>query len=281
MSRAEKVSIIIVTYDWPKALDRVLESLSLQTEMPTDIIVTDDGSGPETRAVVESWQDKMNCTVKFLWQEDDGFRAGQARNRGVAVSEGDYLVFLDGDCLVFPDFIERHKALAESNCQVVGNRILMSEILSQSVLEGEERPYCWGVFHWIRSRLMGKVNRLLPLLRLGEGAWRKKRAYKWSGAQSCNLGIWRKDFFAVNGFDEQFSGWGHEDADLVVRLMGNGVLRKDGHFSVPVLHLWHRENNRDLEPDNLKRLNDALAGKRDLVASSGVSNHVRENGLND
>ncbi|MCU7812231.1 MAG: glycosyltransferase family 2 protein [Candidatus Thiodiazotropha sp. (ex Notomyrtea botanica)] len=281
MSGAMRVSVIIVTYEWPGALDSVLESLSLQTVMPLEIIVTDDGSGPETREVVAAWQGRIACNLKFLWQEDRGFRAGQARNRGVAASQGDYLVFLDGDCLVFPDFVKRHQALAENSCQVVGNRILLSEALSRLVLEGKERPFRWGLPRWIRGRLMGEVNRLLPLIRLGDGAWRKKRAGKWSGAQSCNLGIWRQDFFAVNGFDEDFAGWGHEDADLVVRLMGKGVTRKDGHFSVPVLHLWHRENNRNLEPENLKRLNDALEGKRDLVASSGVSNHVREHGLND
>ncbi|MCU7843664.1 MAG: glycosyltransferase family 2 protein [Candidatus Thiodiazotropha sp. (ex Monitilora ramsayi)] len=270
------VSVIVVTYEWPKALERVLESLSRQTVMPLEIIVTDDGSSPDTRAVVDAWQEKMECELHYLWQPDEGFRAARARNRGVAVSHGEYMVFLDGDCLVFPDFVERHQRLAEMGCQVVGNRILMDEALSRRVLEGKESPCRWSVLRWLKGRVSGEINRLLPMVRLGEGQWRKRRALKWKGAQSCNLGVWRRDFLAVNGFDENFSGWGHEDADLVVRLMGSGIIRKDGHFSVPVLHLWHRENTRELEPENLQRLNDVLRGERELVALSGVANHIQD-----
>jgi predicted glycosyltransferase involved in capsule biosynthesis len=116
---------------------------------------------------------------------------------------------------------------------------------------------------------------LAPILTLGDGNWRKRRSSEWRGARTCNLGVWRADFAKVNGFDERYEGWGHEDADLVARLIASGVQRKDGHFAVPVLHLWHRENDRSQEPANVRRLEQVLANAgRDNVAAKGLSQYL-------
>lgn len=264
------ISVIVTTYNRPHALDKVLESLASQNVSPLEIIVADDGSGPDTSAVLKTWQGRMHCPLHHVWQPDEGFRAGRVRNQAVVKSSGDYLVFIDGDCIVFPDFILRHIKLAEPDRFVAGNRILLGSNLTKAIELGAERPQYWGIIRWIYERLRGRVNRLLPLARFPGQRWRLFKSRHWQGARTCNLAIWRKNFVAVNGFDEAFHGWGHEDAELVVRLMRNGVLRKEGRFAVPVLHLWHKESDRGNEQKNRRRLQDVIEGRRPVRAQVGM-----------
>lgn len=269
-----KISLIVVTYQWPQGLECVLASVAQQLVMPLEVIVADDGSGSETRERVTAWSKQLPIPLRHVWQEDRGFRAGAARNRAAAVAKGDYLVFLDGDCLVFPDFIRRHTRLAETDWFVVGNRLLLTRKMSEQVIEGNINPLHWHCGQWVKARLQKQVNRLGPLLRLGDGVWRKWQSKKRRGAQSCNLALWKNDFLNINGFDERFQGWGHEDADLVVRLIANGCYRKDGRYAVPVVHLWHPQQSRELEQGNKAQLEARLRGESEIFARCGVDQYV-------
>jgi len=259
------VSLIVTTYDWPQALQRVLASLDRQRDGAFEIIVADDGSGPDTAAAIRQFQRSARTPLRHVWQPHRGFRAAESRNRAVAASCGDYLVFLDGDCLARPDFLRAHRALAEPGWFVAGNRALLSERFSRSLLASAEAAQRWAArtpAGWIGARLRGDVNRLTPLLRLPAGWPRKNKPREWRGAKTCNLAVWRKDFLAVDGFDESYVGWGHEDADLVVRLIRAGVLRKEGRFATSVLHLWHAAAPRQGLGDNERRLAEVLAADR-------------------
>ncbi len=271
---APRVSLIVTTYERPDALDAVLGTLSRQTRMPDEIIIADDGSGLETRAVIERWKN-AGLPLIHVWQPDEGFRASVARNLAVAHAQCDYLIFLDGDCMVFEDFVETHLKLAENGWLVVGSRILMSPQLTEATLRGREQPLDWSRKRWLRARLDGRINRLSPLIRVAvDNPLRKLRRCRWQGAHSCNLGIWYNDFSVVNGFDEDYEGWGHEDADLVTRLFKSGVRRKDGHYAVPTLHLWHPIQSRHAENENRQRLADILSGQRRIRTPNGLLQHV-------
>lgn len=265
-----RISVVVTTYNRPQALDKVLASLNAQEAMPHEVIVADDGSGPETAAVVADWKGRMRCPLLHVWQPDEGFRLARSRNRAALAASGDYLIFLDGDCLVFPDFVRRHGDLAEAGRFVAGSRILLGAELTREIESGMAQPLAWGIGRWLGARLRGGLNRLLPLLRLPGGAWRLSRPRRWQGARGCNLGIWRGDYAAINGCDEAFQGWGHDDAELVARLMRSGVLRKEGRFAVPVLHLWHKESNRANEAENRRRLQDVIEGRRPVRAQVGM-----------
>ncbi len=172
------------------------------------------------------------------------------------------------------NFIAQHERLAETGWLVAGNRLLLNAALTAEWEAGRCDPLHFSALEWIRQRLAGKVNRLLPLIRWSATAqWRKNKPTAWAGAKTCNLAVWRQDFIAVNGFDELFQGWGHEDADLVVRLINHGVLRKEGRFAVPILHLWHRESPRDFESANLQRLQSRLADKTFIRANQGIEQY--------
>lgn len=265
-----RVSVIITTYQRPNALDRVLVSLAAQEISPVEIIVADDGSSSETAMLIRDWQRRMKIPLRHVWQEDHGFRAAGARNRAVAASTGEYLVFLDGDCLVFPDFIQQHLALAETGTMVMGSRILCSRALTERIESGTAPPLGWG---WVGARWRKDVNRIFPLLRIPGQAWRKLRPHRWQGVRTFNLAMGRSDFERVNGFDENFQGWGHEDADLAVRLIHTGVNRKDGQFALPVLHLWHRESDRSQAAENMCRLQERISNGQ-IRAERGLDQYM-------
>jgi len=267
------VSIIITTYNRPLALDRVLASLANQSILPTEIIIADDGSDSDTALLINSWQSLMPCPLKHVWQSDNGFRAAGARNRAVAASIGDYLIFLDGDCLVFRNFVKNHIALQEHGWMVIGSRILCNKTFTRDIEQKNVAPLSWNIFSWIKSRLDKQVNRIFPLIILPNISLRKLRSSRWKGIRTFNLAVWRKDFISINGFDEAFQGWGHEDADLAVRLLKIGVKRKDGQFSLPVLHLWHQESSRLNEAENFQRLKSRIADNV-TISDVGLNQYI-------
>lgn len=267
---AELISVVVATYNRPDALDAVLRSLAHQNDTDFEVLVADDGSRPETAAVATNWQGRVGRQLTHVWQPDQGFRLAEIRNRALLVATGDYCIFLDGDCLARPGFIAAHRSLAERGWFVTGNRVLLSRDLTQAILRERWQVECWSVPHWLVQRLHGGINRIAPLFSLPLGPLRKLRAQVWRGARACNLGVWRADLVAVDGFDGGFSGWGREDSDLFVRLMRAGVRRKDGRAATGVAHLWHPEPDRTRLPDNERRLAEALAGGR-IQATRGLS----------
>jgi GT2 family glycosyltransferase len=202
--------------------------------------------------------------LAHAWQEDKGFRAGAARNRATERARGDYIVFLDGDCIPRPDFIARHRALAERGWMVAGNRILLSEAFTARALSERLPLHAWSEQQWREARRRGDINRTLPLACLPLGPLRKIAASRWQRVRTCNLGVWTDDFRRVRGFDESFEGWGFEDSDLAVRLLNAGVRRKEGAFATGVLHLWHRENDRRHEGRNWELLQQRIRSRETL-----------------
>ncbi len=114
---------------------------------------------------------------------------------------------------------------------------------------------------------------MLQLLVRWPDAGRASRRFSWRRIKSCNLGVWRRDLDTVNGFDESFLGWGHEDSDLVVRLFNAGIMRKDGAFATEVFHLWHREAQRDQESSN-RKLVLARAADKTVLATRGLKDQA-------
>jgi glycosyltransferase involved in cell wall biosynthesis len=267
---AELISVIVATYNREDALAAVLRSLAGQTDHDFELIVADDGSTAATAALIKAWREKIGQGLVHAWHEDRGFRAAEIRNRAILASRGAYCVFLDGDCIVRPDFIAVHRRLAEPGWFVTGNRILLSPALTRKVLDEKLTPENWSLFDWLAQRWRGGVNRLSALMRLPLGRLRGLRSRTWRGARSCNLAVWRSDLDRVDGFDADYSGWGKEDSDLIVRLLHAGLRRKDGVFATGVLHLWHPQADRSKLAENERKLDEIASGDR-VRAHRGLS----------
>ena len=267
---AELISVIVTTYNREDALEAVLRSLAGQIDRDFEVVVADDGSGPGTAEVVNSWKAKYGRRLERVWHADRGFRAAEIRNRAILAARGVYCVFLDGDCIVRPDFVGTHRRLAERGWFVTGNRVLLSPELTTSVLRDNQTPEAWSAARWLAERWRGGVNRLSALFHLPLGFLRRIRQRAWRGARSCNLAIWRSDLDRVDGFDANYSGWGKEDSDIIVRLLHAGVRRKDGAFATGVIHLWHAEADRSQLAENQLKLGAVVASDH-VRAQRGLS----------
>jgi glycosyltransferase involved in cell wall biosynthesis len=267
-----RCAVIVPTYNRPDALAAVLEGYLAQDDADFELVVADDGSTAETKAVVESFASRAPFPIRHVWQEDLGFRVAAARNRGVAATSADYIIFTDGDCIPPPWFVAAHKRLAQRGHFLSGNRILMSEAFTRQVLDAKLPVQRWGRLKWLTARIAGRINRWLPLVRLPDLAIRRRVRQGWKGIMSCNISMWREDLVKVNGVDESFSGWGMEDSDLVVRLYRAGVRHKSARFAAPVFHLWHRENDRGRLAENRRRFEEAMRSGR-VRAEQGLDRY--------
>ena len=171
---AELISVVVSTFNREDALDAVLRSLARQGDRDFEVVVADDGSGPATATMVERWQPRLGVKLVHVRHEKQGFRLAEIRNRAIRASHGAYCIFLDGDCLVPPDFIAVHRRLAEPGWFVTGNRALLSRSLTEAALDGGVEPERWGLLACTLQRLKGGLNRLGPLLRLPIGPLRKR-----------------------------------------------------------------------------------------------------------
>lgn len=254
MADGVHTSFVVLTYNRADALLQVLKSLALQCDSGHEIVIADDGSTQRAVDAMAKHLPAFSCPVRHVWHPDTGFTASRARNLGAISSAGKYLVFLDGDCIPGPRFVQAHEALARPGCFVNGNRVLLGEVLTERVLRGEVDILNASWSSWLLWRLRGQVNKLTHWLYWLGAPGRHDKNFSWRKIRSCNFALWKADFLAVNGFDETFEGWGHEDADLVLRLHNAGLHRVNGFFCTEVYHLWHKQNSRLGEDVNRKRV---------------------------
>ncbi len=253
-----KTAVIVTTYNRPDALAVVLEGYRAQTDPDFGLVVADDGSKPETAEVVKYFSRHAPFPLTHVWQEDIGFRAAAIRNRAVASTSADYLIFTDGDCVPSRHFVHVHKQFAEPGYFLGSNRVLLNADLTDRVVRDRLPIHEWTGIDWALSWSRREVNRVLPLVTLPDGPFRKWTPDRWQGIKTCNLSVWRTDLIRVNGLDESYEGWGLEDSDFVIRLLHAGVKHKNARLAATVFHLWHPEQNRMRLADNQKRLDDLL-----------------------
>jgi GT2 family glycosyltransferase len=253
-----KISVIVTTYNRPDALAKVLVALYEQTRPPDEILVADDGSTESTRQCVEELRQQSSVSTIHVWQPDEGFRLAKIRNEALRVCSGDYVIFLDGDCIPDLHFVEDHDHLSDQGFFGQGKRILVDRAWSTAFTHRNIAGHRFRLFF---SRHLGNRHHLVRL------RWLPPLVNtKLSGTRFCNVAIFRSDLYAVNGFNEAFQGWGREDSEMVVRLYKYGLKRKEHPFAAVCFHLWHPENNRTQLSINDKLLAQAQAADTYLCA---------------
>lgn len=240
------ISLVIATYNWPRALELVLASVRTQRVLPHEVVIADDGSRDDTRALLVREARSFPCPLVHVWHEDTGFRLAAIRNKAIARARGDYVVQIDGDIVLHPEFVAGHARAARRGHYVQGSRALLSEALTQRLLQGE------SVALGVRTRGLGNRPNALyapwltPLVRGATDALRRTRG--------CHMAFWRDDLVRVNGYDERIEGWGREDSELATRLINAGIRRRNLKFSAVAYHLWHATANQDAVDGNHARV---------------------------
>lgn len=245
-----RVSLIITTYNRPDALLLVLRSIERQITLPYEVIIADDGSTNDTKEVVTSFQEKSDIRVIHSWQKDSGFRAAKSRNKAIAKATGKYIILIDGDMILHPEFINDHINNSELGYFVQGSRVLLTQDKTKQTLDQQKIN-----FSLLSNGLQNRKNAIHSnsLSRLFSN---KKNSLR--GIKSCNLAFFKQDFISVNGFNNEFEGWGREDSEFIMRLMNRGINRKNVRFNAIQFHLWHNENIRDSLEKNEAKLQKTI-----------------------
>ena len=258
------VSLIISTYNWPRALYLCLDSVMQQSVLPDEILIADDGSGMETRDVVRHFERISPVPVRHIWHEDRGFRVAAIRNKAIAASSGDYVIHVDGDLILQRNFIQDHIAFAKEGHYVAGSRGIITEALTRKVLSGEITSL---------SALSRGVRNSNNALRIPIAAVLYRMLAPSRTPRSCNMALWRKDALRVNGYDETFEGWGYEDTELGLRLENSGIRQRLMKFSGIVFHLHHDKASREGCPANEQRYMKSIREHR-TWSPAGIDRHL-------
>jgi len=263
-----KVSLVVTTYNRPEALNLCLQRIAIQSVLPDEVVIGDDGSRDETRDLIRSFQVHFPVPIVHVWQEDKGFRAAMSRNRAVAASRYEYIIGIDGDAILHRDFIADHLYFSEKGYFLKGGRVNLNKTLADRCCKEGKLPH----IHFFSKGLLRRINafRCLPLSRYLAPRYKRNRLE----GLGCNMSFWRDDYIKINGYDEFFEGWGGEDYDFAARLINSGVKRLYLKFSGIVYHLWHT----DLYMQNKEKNFAYYYDKRDKKAvwcEKGINQYLK------
>jgi len=224
-----------------------LEYVGRGSKLPDEIIIADDGSIEKCNWVVDNWS--SNLPLNYVWQKDKGFRKCRILNKCVSQVNSEYIIFLDGDCLPHKHFVQDHLKLAEPGYFVQGRRCFIPQ-----------KEVCDIVNHQksLNKLIMtGKISGYFKSLRFPRPIIFKNRDQR--GLIGCNWSVWKQDLKRINGFDEDYEGWGiGEDSDVCSRLYNLGIYRKFVYGRAVVYHLNHPESCKDHLNSSKNRLNDTI-----------------------
>lgn len=260
-----KTSLLISTYNWPQALELVLLSLENQSVKPFEILIADDGSTQETKQLINDFRKKLSVEINHFWHEDNGFRKAIILNKAIAAAKGEYIIQVDGDCILHRDFVKDHKAMASKNSYLYGSRVNIKEEFLPELYASQKINF--GFFNkGIKKRTR---NLRIPLLSNFYGV-NHTISHKMRG---CNVSFWRKDVVAVNGYNEEFEGWGREDSELIIRMINNGISGRRLRYRGIVYHIWHKVKDQSRFEINDSIQQKAIANKS-VWCKNGIDKYL-------
>ena len=242
MEKFPGCTLIIATYNWPKALELILLSIQRQSYMPGEVIIADDGSGEETKQLIERFKKDFPVPLLHIWHDDNGFRKSIILNKAVAKAKGDYIITIDGDIIIEKHFVEDHLALSEKNVFVYGKRVKIKESLLPRLFRNKKIKFNFF------SRGIAKRGRTLRIPYLADKY--KSDDFRYGAIRGCNLSFWKSDFIKINGYNEEMTGWGKEDTEMTHRFFNNGIRGKNVKYRAIAYHIYHKDSSRERDVIN-------------------------------
>ena len=253
-----KASLIISVYQNIAALKAVLRSLEQQTEQDFEVIISEDGADPAMKAFVDSYA--FHWPMQHLTQADEGWRKNKALNAAILAAKAEWLIFVDGDCVLHPRFVEMHLHYSAPHVVLAGKRVKLNEDLSEQVLRGETVILFPYLFRKRGCQLVeeGFYSPFVHLFR--------PRVRHLTGS---NMSMAKADIMAINGFDENYVQPAiGEDYDIEWRLPANGCHIVSLRNLAVQYHLYHPENWTD-DSENMAYFNQIKAANQ-IICKNGI-----------
>ncbi len=230
-------SLIVSTYNWPEALELCLMSIMQQKVLPDEVIIADDGSTDKTKHLIETYKEIFPVKLLHVWHEDNGFRKTIILNEAFRLANGEYIVQIDGDIILNRFFIKDQIAHATKGYFIKGSRGRLTEKRSIQLLK-EKSIYLNCFSKGMQSRINSTRLPILSKFFFGKKISSRK-------VKGCNFAVWKNDFVKANGYNNDLTGWGHEDIELAARLNNIGVFTKQLKMSAVCFHIFHKLNARN------------------------------------
>jgi len=271
-----KVSLIVAVYKDVEALSLIVESLRTQTYKNFELIIAEDNNSDEMRSFVSAIKD---LEVIHTSQEDIGIRKSRSQNNAILASTGEYIIFIDGDCLPYSTFIESHALLAKKGQVLAGRRVNLGPKYSEKIRTGKmsalqlEHKYIQKIPSLWRDCLEGHVEAGI-YIKPHSILFQKWIYSKTSSIVGCNFSCFKSDLIAINGFDESYGETSiPDDTDIEWRLRALGLQVKSCKFTANQFHLYHTRSYRDYtgsqyENDMLERKSQGM-----FKARQGLDTH--------
>ena len=260
------ISVIVSTYNRPDLLEKALWGYAAQRDRGFELLIADDGSRRETRALVEGMAGDIGIPVRHVWQPDDGWRKCRILNAAIRRARGEYLIFTDGDCIPRPTFVGLHRRFGQPGRFLSSGYVRIGPVPTAQLAVADIRSGRALSYRWLRQHGAGLDRRLLKLAVPGPVAalldWNKP-----GGAfNGCNSSVWLGDAVAVNGFEERMT-YGQEDEEFGVRLARLGVRGMQVRNRLPIVHQHHA-------PYYLQT-NDDRRQNADILSSGHATGRIR------
>ncbi len=235
-------SLVTSTYNWPEALELLLLSVTQQSVLPNEVIIADDGSTKVTQQLIEEFQSTFPVPLLHIWQEDKKNRKSTIMNKAIARSKCDYIIEIDGDIIMHNHFIKDHLSLAKTNQFLYGSRVNITKTHLPTLFKNKQTT-----FHFFSKGIKkrGRTIRIPVLAQL-----MRQETTRSSKLRGCNMSFWRADFIKINGYNEDFIGWGMEDSEMVQRLLNIGVKGKRLKYKGLAYHIYHKAQDKSRIPIN-------------------------------
>ena len=236
MKTLPKCSLVTPTYNWPEALELLLLSITKQTVLPNEVIVADDGSKEETRLLIERFQKSFPVPLIHIWHEDNGNQKPKIMNKAIAQAKYEYIVEIDGDIIMHPNFVKDHLTYSEKGIYLFGSRVNIQKSILESIFKNKTT-----LFHFFSKGIKKRGRTLRIPFFMNSAKLHDKRSSKLRG---CNMSFWREDFIKVNGFNEGLVGWGIDDSEMIQRLHNIGIRGKRLKNVGIAYHIYHKEQDK-------------------------------------
>lgn len=252
-------SLIASTYNWPEALELLLLSVLNQTVFPNEVIIADDGSREDTKKLIEEFQQKFPIPLVHIWHEDNGFLKSKILNKAILACNYDYIIQIDGDIIMNKNFIKDHLSFAKTNQYSFGSRVSIKEQKLAELFKSKNIN-----FNFFSTKI-GKRFRAIRFPYFNLLISQNKEIS--SKLRGCNIAYWKNDALRINGYNEDFVGWGGEDYEFALRLHQSGVCGKRIKHAAIAYHIYHKINSKENCHNNVEVQRKSLESGNFFVAN--------------